>query len=152
MMSDAFVGIDVGSISVNVVVVDQDDRILKDEYLRHKGHPMKVAAEALGAVVAEYGAERIAGLAATGNGGRAVAEVLGAPFVNEVVAQAAATARLHPEVRTVVEIGLPVVLANTSMVRAKSALPPLGAVISRCTTSPAIIWLDVMTVWSPLAT
>lgn len=66
---------------------------------------MQVAAEALGDLVQELGPENIAGLAATGNGGRVLAELLGAPFVNEVVAQAAATARLHPEVRTIVEIG-----------------------------------------------
>ncbi|MBU0610898.1 MAG: CoA activase [Armatimonadetes bacterium] len=105
MMSDVFVGVDVGSVSVDVAVLDASGQVLKAEYLRHRGHPMQQAAAALTAIVEEYGRDHIAGMAATGNGGRVVASLLGIPFINEVVAQAAATARLHPQVRTVIEIG-----------------------------------------------
>lgn len=105
VMSHVFAGIDVGSVSVDLAVVDEQGKILKAEYIRHKGHPMRQAAETLRAVCEEFGADNVRGLAATGNGGRVVASVLGIPFVNEVVAQATATARLHPEARTVVEIG-----------------------------------------------
>ncbi len=66
---------------------------------------MRVAAEAIEAALDKYGAQRITGLAATGNGGRIVARILDADFVNEVVAQAAATRRLFPEVQTIIEIG-----------------------------------------------
>ncbi|MCE5240973.1 acyl-CoA dehydratase activase [bacterium] len=104
-MSDVFVGVDVGSVSVDVAVVEPSGRVLRAQYLRHKGHPMQQAAEALQAIVDEFGPGRVAGVAATGNGGRVVASLLGIPFVNEVVAQAAATARLYPQVRTVIEIG-----------------------------------------------
>ena len=104
-MTDIFAAIDVGSVSVDVVVINAEKEILKADYLRHKGHPMRVAAATLQAVIDEYGAHNIRGLAATGNGGRVVASILGATFVNEVVAQTAATAKLHPEVRTIVEIG-----------------------------------------------
>ncbi|MHB8996544.1 MAG: acyl-CoA dehydratase activase [Armatimonadota bacterium] len=104
-MSQVFAGLDVGSVSVKLVVTDAHDHILKATYLRHKGHPMRIAAETLQALLAEYGQENIAGMAATGNGGRVVASLLGCSFVNEVVAQSAATGKLHPEVRTVIEIG-----------------------------------------------
>ncbi|MEI6503209.1 MAG: BadF/BadG/BcrA/BcrD ATPase family protein, partial [Armatimonadota bacterium] len=104
-MSEVFAGIDVGSVSVDLVVADKAGHILKAEYLRHKGHPMRVAADALQSVLDDFGADNVAGLAATGNGGRMVASLMGASFINEVVAQAAATAKLHPEVRTVIEIG-----------------------------------------------
>lgn len=104
-MSDVFVGLDVGSVSVDVAVLDAHGEILQAQYLRHKGHPMRQAAQALQAIAEQYGREHIAGVTATGNGGRMVASLLGIPFINEVVAQAAATGRLHPEVRTVIEIG-----------------------------------------------
>lgn len=104
-MSDVFVGLDVGSVSVDVAVLDANGEILRARYLRHRGHPMQQAADALQSVVNEYGREHIAGVAATGNGGRVVASMLGIPFINEVVAQAAATGRLYPQARTVVEIG-----------------------------------------------
>ncbi|MEN6303905.1 MAG: acyl-CoA dehydratase activase [Armatimonadia bacterium] len=94
-----------GSVSVNVAVLDGTGKILKAEYIRHKGHPMQAAAEALQGLVGEFGGESFAAVAATGNGGRVVASILQLPFVNEVVAQAAATGLLHPEVRTVIEIG-----------------------------------------------
>ncbi|NPV48411.1 MAG: CoA activase [Armatimonadetes bacterium] len=98
-------GIDLGSVSVNLVVLDAQDQVVQEQYLRHRGHPLEVAAEALRSALDIYGMAQIAGLAVTGNGGRVLAEVLDAPFVNEVVAQASGTARLHPEVRTIIEIG-----------------------------------------------
>jgi predicted CoA-substrate-specific enzyme activase len=87
------------------VVLDAQDQVVEERYIRHRGEPMRVAAEALGEAVQERGAENVRGLAATGNGGRVLADLLGALFINEVVAQATATATLHPQVRTIVEIG-----------------------------------------------
>ncbi len=102
---DLYLGIDVGSVSVNLVVIDAQDNIIEEQYIRHHAHPMQRAAEAIQQVVDNYGRERICGLAATGNGGRTVVRILGGDFVNEVVAQATASRRLFPEVKTVIEIG-----------------------------------------------
>ena len=41
------VGIDVGSVSVDIVVADDSGRIVSAEYIRHRGHPMEQAAAAL---------------------------------------------------------------------------------------------------------
>ena len=76
-------GIDVGSVSVNLAVMDAQDNVIEEQYIRHHAHPMQRAAQALQQAVDSYGRERIAGLAATGNGGRTVARILGADFVNE---------------------------------------------------------------------
>jgi predicted CoA-substrate-specific enzyme activase len=97
-------GIDVGSVSVNLAVLDPAQNVIESAYIRHKGQPMRVAAEAVRRVLDEYG-DKIVACAATGTGGRLVADVLGGSFVNEVIAQATATSHLHPEVRTVIEIG-----------------------------------------------
>ena len=105
MTPDVLLGLDVGSISVNLVAVTPEGEVLEEQYLRHHGQPMRVAAEALRAALTTYGPERLAGLAATGSGGRAVAALLGGTYVNEVVAQAAATQALHPQVNTIIEIG-----------------------------------------------
>mgnify|MGYP000995733937 CR=1 FL=1 len=95
MISQKFrIGIDVGSVSVNLVVLDGGGGVVDESYLRHKGRPMRVAAEALQDALGRYGEESIVGAAATGTGGRVVAEVLGCVFVNEVVAQAAATSAI----------------------------------------------------------
>ncbi|MCE5216751.1 acyl-CoA dehydratase activase, partial [bacterium] len=103
--SDYRVGIDVGSVSVDLAVLDEAGEVVEDRYVRHMGRPMHVAGDVLQAAVSKYGAENLRGLAATGGGGRVVADLLGAAFVNEVVAQGTAAAVLHPEARTVVEIG-----------------------------------------------
>ncbi|HUV04235.1 MAG TPA: acyl-CoA dehydratase activase [Armatimonadota bacterium] len=97
-------GIDVGSVSVNVAVLGRAAEVLETQYIRHKGRPMQVAADAIEEIAAKY-AGRIRGCAATGMAGRLVADALDGVFVNEVIAQAAAAAYLHPEARTVIEIG-----------------------------------------------
>ncbi len=102
---DLYLGIDVGSVSVNLAVIDAQDNIIEEQYIRHHAHPMQRAAQAIQEAMDSYGRDRIAGLAATGNGGRTVARILGADFVNEVVAQAAAARQLFPQVKTVIEIG-----------------------------------------------
>ena len=101
---DLTLGIDVGSVSVDLAVLDQSGAILDTRYIRHKGRPMQVAADALQEMISKYGNQAVA-CAATGTGGRSVAEVLNGVFVNDVIAQATAAAHLHPEVRTVIEIG-----------------------------------------------
>jgi len=99
-------GIDVASVSVDVAVVAADTlEILEAAYIRHHGRPMQVAADAIDEAVEKWGKQNLRGLAATGSGGRVVAEVLGVGFVNEVVAQATATLHLYPHVNTIIEIG-----------------------------------------------
>ncbi|MGB9588040.1 MAG: acyl-CoA dehydratase activase, partial [Armatimonadota bacterium] len=98
------VGIDVGSVSVKLAVVDEVGNIVETLYIRHRGKPMQVTAEILTGVSTKYDGE-ITRLATTGAGGRPIAHVLKGIFVNEVVAQATATATLHPEVKTIIEIG-----------------------------------------------
>ena len=98
-------GLDVGSVSVNLVVMDVAGAILEEHYTRHKGQPMRMAAAQLAGALRQHGADNIAGLAATGTGGRIVTDILGGTFVNEVVAQAASTGCLYPHVNTVIEIG-----------------------------------------------
>ncbi len=101
-----YLGIDVASVSVDMAVIDVETLdVVQADYLRHNGRPMQVAAAAIGDMVNRYGDQNLRGMVATGSGGRVVARVLGVAFVNEVVAQAAATMRLYPEVNTVIEIG-----------------------------------------------
>jgi predicted CoA-substrate-specific enzyme activase len=104
MSHDLTLGVDVGSVSVNLAVLDNSGQILKAEYIRHRGQPMQVLADAISAMMPEFG-DRIGSLAATGTGGRFVVQALGGQFVNEVIAQATATSRLNPEIRTIIEIG-----------------------------------------------
>ena len=99
------IGIDTGSVSVNLAVVGTDKQVLEDRYVRHMGHPTSVAHDALAELLKKYSPSDIILVAVTGAGGQLLAELLDGRFVNEVVAQMASTSYLHPDVRTVIEIG-----------------------------------------------
>ncbi len=98
-----YIGLDVGSISADLVVMTEGGEILDTRYVRVVGRPLPVALGQLEDVLERFGP--VDGLCVTGTGARIVAELLGVPFVNEIVAQARATAFLEPQVRTIVEIG-----------------------------------------------
>ncbi|MBE9531776.1 MAG: hypothetical protein IME98_03110, partial [Proteobacteria bacterium] len=100
-----FVGIDVGSVSANIVVLDEHHNVLEEHYMRTKGEPLQTALAGLEEVVSRYGKDSIKIITATGTGGKLIAPLIGAVFTNEVIAQAKATAVYHPEVRTVIEMG-----------------------------------------------
>ena len=100
-----FVGIDIGSVSANTVVLDEDKNVLEEHYTRTKGEPVRTAAIVLSGIVERYGKENIRLVAATGSGGKLIAPLIGASFTNEVIAQAKAVEHFHPEVRTVIEMG-----------------------------------------------
>jgi predicted CoA-substrate-specific enzyme activase len=99
------IGIDAGSVSVNIAIVKPGKEIAEDVYVRHKGHPVAATYEALQELLKRYPPSSVDLVAVTGAGGELIAELLDAHFVNEVVAQVASTAYLHPEVRTLIDIG-----------------------------------------------
>jgi predicted CoA-substrate-specific enzyme activase len=95
------VGLDAGSVSVKAVVLDEAGSVLKRHYRKHRGHPVQVALEILKSF--ENGED--CSLAITGSAGKLIAGILGIEPVNEIVAQACATRRLYPQIRTVIEMG-----------------------------------------------
>ena len=98
-------GIDVGSVSAKVVVMDEADRVIEWHYVRTKGQPVETVLAILEQVLPRYATDRFELVAATGTGGKLIAELLGAQFVNEIIAQAAGTVCFHPEARAIIEIG-----------------------------------------------
>ncbi|MDD5557195.1 MAG: acyl-CoA dehydratase activase [bacterium] len=100
-----YCGIDVGSVSAKVALVDAGGAVVRDWYVRHRGHPIRAVADLLRAALAGHPPGRIGAFAATGSGGKIIASVTGAAFVNEIIAQALAAARLCRGARTVIEMG-----------------------------------------------
>ncbi len=99
------IGIDVGSVSVKVVVLDAGRTIVERGYWRHQGRPVEVLREKLSAIEQRRPKEKIHCVAVTGAEMHRLATRLGAVFVNEVIAQARAIEHLRPDTRTVIEIG-----------------------------------------------
>jgi len=102
-----FVGIDIGSISSDVVVIDQSGEIVFQDYRRTMGRPIDTARAQLDKLLGRISAPQIELVAATGSAGRLLSKILGIPFVNEVPAQAAAICHLYPDFAeaTVIEMG-----------------------------------------------
>jgi len=100
-----YLGIDIGSISLNLVLVDLAGKVLREEYVRTRGKPLETALEALERLFAEVPPSEIEGVAFTGAGTAVLGDLYHIKPVNEVIAQATATATFHPDVRTIIEIG-----------------------------------------------
>jgi predicted CoA-substrate-specific enzyme activase len=102
-----FVGLDVGSTTVKAVAVDSStDRVLWQDYQRHETKQPEKTLEFLKRMEAEVGIDRHnTRMFVTGSGGGAIADQIGAKFVQEVTAVSLAVEKLHPEVYSVIELG-----------------------------------------------
>jgi len=100
-------GVDVGSVSTNVVLMDDAGSLLRRVYTRTRGNPIAALQKGLGELAADLppGVE-VAGVGTTGSARHLAGVMVGADAVkNEITAHAAATAFLVPGVRTIIEIG-----------------------------------------------
>ncbi len=98
-----YMGIDVGSVSLNIAIIDEQVRLLASVYERTKGQPVPVLLDAFNRLVGDF--PGVSGVLATGSGRDLLADVLGVNKENEIITQARAVTYYHPEVRTVIEIG-----------------------------------------------
>ncbi len=98
-------GVDVGSTTVKAVALDPaDNSVLFTRYQRHNAHQADTVRQLLEEVAGHFPGMRFR-IGVCGSGGRPIAAALGACYVQEVVANAAAVRALYPEVRTAVELG-----------------------------------------------
>ena len=101
-----YLGVDVGSVSTNIVVLDEEGQVVEKLYLRTQGQPIKVVQEGLRNIASRCNSMEIAGVEATGSGRRLAGVILGADIVkNEITAHAVAASLVVPDVHTVIEIG-----------------------------------------------
>lgn len=104
-MSKYHVGIDIGSLTVKVVALDDADQVQEKIYRPSYGAPLPVAKEALEELFTKISPVDITGFVASGSGGRKLAKILEIDHINELIAQTKAVQRYYPQVRTVIEIG-----------------------------------------------
>jgi predicted CoA-substrate-specific enzyme activase len=98
-------GFDIGSVSLNTVVMDESYNILEDYYEYIHGKPFNVLRDRLTSILKTHPSESITEIAITGTGGKLATELIGGVFVNEIIAQATSTGKLFPDTQTVIEIG-----------------------------------------------
>jgi activator of 2-hydroxyglutaryl-CoA dehydratase/predicted nucleotide-binding protein (sugar kinase/HSP70/actin superfamily) len=102
------IGIDVGSTTVKMTVVDPTTReIIWSKYLRHETRQPEMTREMLREIHAVFPHLKQDQIRCfiTGSGGSPIAPILGAKFVQEVNAVTMAVEKLHPDVGSVIELG-----------------------------------------------
>ncbi|HQG78286.1 MAG TPA: acyl-CoA dehydratase activase [Bacteroidales bacterium] len=100
-----YLGLDIGSVSLNTVLIDETCNVVENYYDYVQGKPFFVLRERLSQIIRNLNSGEIAGTALTGTGGRLACGLIGGVFVNEIIAQATAADRLYPETQTIIEIG-----------------------------------------------
>lgn len=102
-----FLGVDVGSVSTNIVLLHEDGTVAETMYLRTQGRPMQTIQEGMKNLRLKIGnSAQIIGVGTTGSARQLAATLLGADVVkNEITAHAVAASRIEPKVRTILEIG-----------------------------------------------
>ncbi|MCJ7521508.1 MAG: acyl-CoA dehydratase activase, partial [Dehalococcoidia bacterium] len=98
-----YMGIDIGSVSLNIAIIDERVNLLESVYQRTKGQPIPALLDVFNNLIKDF--PYIDGVIATGSGRDLVAETLGVEKENEILTQGRAVTYFHPEVRTVIEIG-----------------------------------------------
>ncbi|MGD0281260.1 MAG: acyl-CoA dehydratase activase [Dissulfurispiraceae bacterium] len=103
----AYLGIDIGSISTNLALVDEDGALIAKRYLMTAGRPIDAVMRGLDEIYADVGDNiQILGAGTTGSGRYMIADYVGADIVkNEITAQATAAIFINPAVDTIFEIG-----------------------------------------------
>lgn len=100
-----YLGLDIGSVSLNTVVLDGNNNVIEDYYDYVHGKPFEVLLSRLGELFSKADTRFLQGIALTGTGGKLASGLIGGVFVNEIIAQATSSGKLFPEARTVIEIG-----------------------------------------------
>ena len=99
------VGIDVGSTTTKICALDaQSHNLLHTSYERHGARQAESVRAALNSLARLFPRASIR-LALTGSGAAPIADKLGVPFVQEVVANACAIQALYPRTRCAIELG-----------------------------------------------
>ncbi len=104
---DTYLGIDVGSISTNLAVINEERKVLVWEYLLTGGKPIEAVQKGLKEIENKLpSGTEIKGVSSTGSARHLTGILVGADTVkSEIIAHAVAASHLIPEVKTIFEIG-----------------------------------------------
>lgn len=97
-------GIDIGSTTVKIAILNQDETLLFSDYERHFANIQETLAELLNKAVNQLGDIQVSPVI-TGSGGLTLANHLEVPFVQEVIAVSTSLKKLAPKTDVAIELG-----------------------------------------------
>ena len=98
------IGIDVGSTTVKLAILDKANDVKFSVYRRHHADVRATIVEVLEEAAVDFGPERMT-IAITGSGGLLLAQWLGIEFVQEVIASKTAVETFIPKTDVAIELG-----------------------------------------------
>lgn len=99
------IGLDIGSTTIKIVVLNDNGEIIYSDYERHFSQIKEKTANLLRTVNGKFGMDKEAELCISGSAGMGIAQACGIPFVQEVYATKVAVNKLLPQSDVVIELG-----------------------------------------------
>ncbi|MGN0131402.1 MAG: acyl-CoA dehydratase activase-related protein [Lachnospiraceae bacterium] len=97
-------GIDIGSTTVKIAILNDEHTVLFSDYRRHFANIQETLSDLLKEAVTELGDLKVSPMI-TGSGGLTLANHLGVPFVQEVIAVSTALTDYAPQTDVAIELG-----------------------------------------------
>ena len=97
-------GIDIGSTTVKIAILDNENEVLFSDYERHFANIQETLSDLLGRAIYKLGPIQVSPVI-TGSGGLTLAKHLGVPFVQEVIAVSTALQDYAPQTDVAIELG-----------------------------------------------
>ncbi|MCR2049712.1 2-hydroxyacyl-CoA dehydratase [Acetatifactor muris] len=103
-LGDASLGIDIGSTTVKIAILDEEHNILFCDYQRHYANIRETLAQLLEKAYHQLGNLTLHPMI-TGSGGLTLANCLKVPFIQEVISVASALQEMAPKTDVAIELG-----------------------------------------------
>lgn len=107
-MKKCFLGVDIGSISTKGVIIDENNRILADDYVYTEGNPILAVKKLILSLKdqLDHSKYKVVSVGTTGSARKLIGSILNATTIkNEITAHAVGTTSIIPNVKTIFEIG-----------------------------------------------
>lgn len=97
-------GVDVGSTTIKIVIIDAGFQIIYKSYERHQANIQQTFAEELNKVIEQFPDTEFC-INITGSAGMGIGERIGVNFVQEVVAAVEVVNTIYPDTHTLIDLG-----------------------------------------------
>ena len=104
---EAYLGVDVGSVTTKLAVIDKSNELITHTYMLTQGKPIEMVQQGLVQIKEQLPEDvKIRGVATTGSARYLAGVIVGADLVkNEITSHAVAALLYFPQAQTVIEIG-----------------------------------------------
>ncbi len=104
MTKQMHIGLDVGSTTVKIAILDEKDNLVFSSYQRHFSDVQHTVSNLLQKIYSQFRNEKVT-MNVTGSSGMSTSEQIGIPFIQEVIACQKAVERFISDTDVAIELG-----------------------------------------------